>query len=1402
MESVATGESKLSPSAASKKMKQTRLPFQVLSGSPTPAAIAPLAASPTSLRTPSESRKRKPSIESSVAVDALRAAKIGRTSEAKENVKDVGPPPVILLDDDSVPGGGVDDEGSNSRDLVDVRKDGKLVKVSTPRTPQRDGGDGGGEGTSDRKIRIKLPMASKKRKSVGAKDGSEKKKKKAAKEKRKGKKGVGVKEGKVGVEIAADEEPIAIDDSDLSEDEKEDEKTEEKSKESDEQPKVEENAEEKSKEAQEVAQEPSKDQENVEKEESATVDKDSIEETQAKSEEKVEKPAEKPSETEKSEVTSRRSRGRLSRASKEESEKKKSPKPKRSPAKAAKATKSETSEEVKETVEKVTVQDDTEAKASKEVEEDAEPSSKDVSTEKPEEVKDQPEESPKTSEVESSSQAKTEGETKEQAKPTEDEAKPEQETKQQTVKEAKTEGETNEQAKPTENEAKPEQETKQQTVKEAKTHSVTDSNNKRTRYSRAASAKKSEGSEETPKKESTPEDKKSSSAKGALDKFFAKVQNGSTEEKKPKIVVTEDSPERMEVEAAESRSNNNNSTIASICLDDSDDGENTADAEENAYMLCTPNSKDRTALSGATDNRKLTPKQMARKMEAEKRLAMKQQELEDRKRKKIEEKEAKQKEREEQERLRKKEKEEKEEQKRKEREEKEEAKRKEREEKEEQKRKEKEEKDEQKRKEREEKEKKRQAELDAKNEEKRKKDEQREEERRKKEEEKEAEEKRKQKTAQAFQSFFVKKANGSGGSKHSDDENSMESSGEDHQLQQPQQQAFMPFCVKGDMRLAPTCRATLPKDRKQRLEELLRKSSDEQGKQAVVVEDRDELYLGQLKSAQYQVGTMDRTWIAEEEDGAADDDVMIVDDDVCHQIEEDRTAVPSKRYRAKYFLFEENRRPPYRGTWRKKSEKIRPRRPLVQDTKFFDYEVDSDDEWEEEEPGESLHGSDDEKDVDKEEEDYEVDNDFFVPHGHLSDEELQAEDDIADDNSPEAQKAKLKIMQQEFAAEMKKKTEKIKPRLIGCLWENGSGNERSECSAVIWEILKARAMLFDPEEPISFTTVRNEPDSNSCSPSKPGEASAQTERVPKAKMVKLADEGVRELITLIHGCAKNRSFLVKEFLAYWGKRRDDGEKVPQFAPDSIRTKILEISSWRPCPDEGPMQNKMCWYVNKEALVRYELTDLKVPTGWNFILKPIVKSKKERKDKEKDAEGGGGEGEEGGEEKKTPPRKKKSKEVNGEEKEKKDRPSTSTPSSSSKAKPAAGTAITKFTKKLSEDEKRKQFAKERKKSVGGEATTNHNKTSETKPSTSAKKQTPTASPAANSTEPKKRVQLLMSVPRGQAIPQTTKNNLISQFLAKKPAAAVTEPEDAGSSSSSNKSTGQERMDVDEVVVLDD
>ena len=64
--------------------------------------------------------------------------------------------------------------------------------------------------------------------------------------------------------------------------------------------------------------------------------------------------------------------------------------------------------------------------------------------------------------------------------------------------------------------------------------------------------------------------------------------------------------------------------------------------------------------------------------------------------------------------------------------------------------------------------------------------------------------------------------------------------------------------------------------------------------------------------------------------------------------------------------------------------------------KHLDYEVDSGDEWEDEPEGESLSGSSDVEDEDEpatvpgdEDED---DDGFFVPHGHLSDDEVDEEE--------------------------------------------------------------------------------------------------------------------------------------------------------------------------------------------------------------------------------------------------------------------------------------------------------------------------------------------------------------------------------------------------------------------------
>ncbi|XP_064946644.1 chromatin assembly factor 1 subunit FAS1-like isoform X1 [Musa acuminata AAA Group] len=94
----------------------------------------------------------------------------------------------------------------------------------------------------------------------------------------------------------------------------------------------------------------------------------------------------------------------------------------------------------------------------------------------------------------------------------------------------------------------------------------------------------------------------------------------------------------------------------------------------------------------------------------------------------------------------------------------------------------------------------------------------------------------------------------------------------------------------------------------------------------------------------------------------------------------------------KLLQFCQNHRPAYYGTWRRKSGVVGPRHPFRKDPEL-DYDIDSDEEWEEEDPGESLSDCDknDEEILDaencKNEDDTESEDSFVVPDGYLSENE-------------------------------------------------------------------------------------------------------------------------------------------------------------------------------------------------------------------------------------------------------------------------------------------------------------------------------------------------------------------------------------------------------------------------------
>lgn len=713
--------------------------------------------------------------------------------------------------------------------------------------------------------------------------------------------------------------------------------------------------------------------------------------------------------------------------------------------------------------------------------------------------------------------------------------------------------------------------------------------------------------------------------------------------------------------------------------------------------------------------------------------------------------------------------------KKREREEREEQRRKEREEKDEQKRKEREERDEQKRKEREEKERKRLAEQEVKNEEKRKRNEAKEEELRKKEEErkrKEGADLKAKKEAEAFQKFFKAKraanADGEAGQQQAQQNDDNE----------PEILAFRPFEVKGDMKLAPIRRKQLTAPCREQLETFM----------ADVPPKTTNLYLEELKSGKIIPGIWRRISV---DTKISEDDVQIIDDELdrAGQAIVEETHAPIEHFRAKFYKFHENRRPPFYGTWRKRTNVIKPRRPFVQDAKFFDYEVDSDLEWEEEEPGESLDGSDDEKEKESEDDDYEVDNEWFVPHGHLSDEELQNEDEVLDANTREAQKAKLQVLQQEFAQEMKKKTEKIKPRLIGCIWTDENGNQPALCPKIIWDTLNMRAMLFEAPPLLEDPEVAEK--------SELGSPTNNEKTVEKVKPIKITERMLNDLVRLVHGNQHSKNFLIKEFIAYLEASEESIKNGEVRGPikSIVREKIDDFAEWTITESTKAEQNnkkknkkRLCWVVSADVLKKMGLEDLGLHNTWKYTLQPRSSKDETTKAEVKIA---------------TETEAKEITEIAGDVENPNDAVSKTSDKKQTKKEKAKSiqakekkvktkSEITKFTKvqppKASEPKSPKATLTPATKEDANASSVECNESSPAAVTSPA-----ITKPTANV---KKRVPLLMSVARGQNIPQPTKNALISEFLKKSSAEKATP-----ASETANAATTSTAKEASEVVELD-
>ncbi|XP_058393649.1 chromatin assembly factor 1 subunit A isoform X1 [Diceros bicornis minor] len=381
---------------------------------------------------------------------------------------------------------------------------------------------------------------------------------------------------------------------------------------------------------------------------------------------------------------------------------------------------------------------------------------------------------------------------------------------------------------------------------------------------------------------------------------------------------------------------------------------------------------------------------------------------------------------------------------------------------------------------------------------------------------------------------------------------------------------FAPFEIKEHMVLAPRCRTAFDQDLCDQLDQLLQQQSGEFS------------FLKDLKGRQpLRSGP---TTVSNRNTDICNSDVVIVESGKVD-------GVPDRRKfgRMKLLQFSENHRPAYWGTWNKTTTVIHPRDPWAQDRKLLDYEVDSDDEWEEEEPGESLSHSEGDDD-DEVGEDEDEDDGFFVPHGYLSEDEGVTEECADPENHKVRQKLKAKEWD-EFLAKGKR-FRVLQPVKIGCIWANDKDG-----GADLKLLQQFTACLLETVPP-------------------------EEEQTPKASRREKRDQQIlAQLLPLLHGNVNGSKVIIREFQECCRRgllSKDAGSPETSSAsppsPSSSRPQTPTAGEDTAIPSKARLKRiisensvyekrpdfRMCWYVHPQVLKSFDQEHLPVPCQWSYV----------------------------------------------------------------------------------------------------------------------------------------------------------------------------------------------------------
>lgn len=397
---------------------------------------------------------------------------------------------------------------------------------------------------------------------------------------------------------------------------------------------------------------------------------------------------------------------------------------------------------------------------------------------------------------------------------------------------------------------------------------------------------------------------------------------------------------------------------------------------------------------------------------------------------------------------------------------------------------------------------------------------------------------------------------------------------------------FQPFEIKPGMKLANTiCRKPLSEEAKEVVNKILIEQVTTSISQ--VKEELQEL-KSKLACERHMHEESTRNIANMDED---DDDVILIEKDSPDGATTILLKEENSCTNTKLLQFHDNYRPAYFGTWRKKSSHVGPRAPFKKDMDLINYEVDSDEEWEEKEPGESLsnsEGEDEENDGNNEEENEGENDGFFVPHGYLSDDEGIEENETEEDTTDGEKLPEHKVedrMQRQLAkqkvweTEMKRQFKPIKSVAIGCVWSGEIPSVLKQLEACC--LVESQSIYPCPQfkdNKVSNSYISNSYISNTAA------------RVP--------EEAMPALITLVHCNTTGLHKLIQMFRKEWTMQAKKEETVLesnwenhcQISKRQLERKITTIAK----KERRSIMPKARWYVHDSILAQYKMENILPP----------------------------------------------------------------------------------------------------------------------------------------------------------------------------------------------------------------